>query len=520
MKTDWVFAHGWILLATLLLTACGGAAQDASNPTNRSSGDADSDGDGLSDQQEASGWEVVVDASGFSRAVQEDTITRRNVTSDASQPDSDSDGINDLDEFNARSDPRSADTDGDGWDDAQERAAGTDPTKRDTDVDGLPDACEQEPLDKASRITLPSDLQQCRFAMAYVVNGNSDIGIFSVDAGNGALLEIDGSPYTGTDSNTVMVAIDPSGRFAYGAAGRNGAVTAYDVNPDTGMLSPNPYEQIDGGSALQNWSSVAAGPDGKFVFATDQGPDNDKLVGFAIDDGSRPGKLLWVESERSVSAPEQVVVGPMSRFVFSFGASQTIGVYAIDPQTDPASGDFTDILKEVAGSPFSTPQFSDALAAHPSGGYLFSAATNAALLSVYSVSDTGVLAEVVASRRDAVSPAALAVHPTGKFVYAAGAGFVAAYRFDETTGALSHVDADPLTPGTVDYFPTGASPKGLAVDPSGLFLYVATADGVALHRVDPDSGFLLRVDADGDPLDGNLGSYGRPATAITVMGLQ
>ena len=90
----------------------------------------DTDGDGLSDTQEAS------------------------LGTDPNNPDTDGDGLNDGNEVNVHStDPLDADTDGDGLEDGDEvNIYGTDPTLADTDGDGLNDGNEisvhgTDPLD-------------------------------------------------------------------------------------------------------------------------------------------------------------------------------------------------------------------------------------------------------------------------------------------------------------------------------------------------------------------------------------
>lgn len=81
----------------------------------------DSDGDGLTDKEEA------------------------DLGTDPTTADSDGDGLDDGDEMEAGTDPNAADSDGDGLDDGEELDEfGTDPTNSDTDGDGYSDGEEVE----------------------------------------------------------------------------------------------------------------------------------------------------------------------------------------------------------------------------------------------------------------------------------------------------------------------------------------------------------------------------------------
>jgi thiol-disulfide isomerase/thioredoxin len=72
-----------------------------------------------------------------------DSDTAEDATEQDNTPvDSDGDGLTDTEEAELGSDPQSSDSDGDGLDDAEELELGTDPTLSDTDTDGLSDSVE------------------------------------------------------------------------------------------------------------------------------------------------------------------------------------------------------------------------------------------------------------------------------------------------------------------------------------------------------------------------------------------
>ncbi|PNY79353.1 Ig-like domain-containing protein [Deinococcus koreensis] len=96
---------------------------------------ADDDGDGLANVVEKEGWDVTTyDLAGVA--------STRRVTSDHTNPNSDSDTLDDRQEQLLGTDPRAADTDSDGLGDAEEQAARTIPQRADTDGDGRSDGDE------------------------------------------------------------------------------------------------------------------------------------------------------------------------------------------------------------------------------------------------------------------------------------------------------------------------------------------------------------------------------------------
>jgi thiol-disulfide isomerase/thioredoxin len=111
----------WRLIAIVALVGCGGGGQDA-----------DTDGDGLPDSQEAT------------------------LGLDPNKADTDGDGMNDGDEVALGTDPKSTDTDGDGLLDGEEGQYGADPLVVDTDADGYTDRDEvfegHDPADEKDRI--------------------------------------------------------------------------------------------------------------------------------------------------------------------------------------------------------------------------------------------------------------------------------------------------------------------------------------------------------------------------------
>lgn len=104
-------------------------AADSKTFTGTAPAAGDSDGDGLSDAEEVSGWEVQVKQG-------DGSFAKRTVTSDPAKPDTDGDGLSDKEERSNFTDPRGADTDQDGLGDFDElKKWASSPTDVDSDGD-------------------------------------------------------------------------------------------------------------------------------------------------------------------------------------------------------------------------------------------------------------------------------------------------------------------------------------------------------------------------------------------------
>jgi hypothetical protein len=102
----------------------------------------DTDGDGLTDVQETTGWSVWIDAYGLQLGTDTfgNVLVQYAVTSDPSNADTDGDGLSDYDERLYKSDPRKADSDEDGlWDGEEVHRWHTSPSNVDTDADSRGD---------------------------------------------------------------------------------------------------------------------------------------------------------------------------------------------------------------------------------------------------------------------------------------------------------------------------------------------------------------------------------------------
>lgn len=129
---------------------------------------------------------------------------------------------------------------------------------------------------------------------------------------------------------------------------------------------------------------------------------------------------------------------------------------------------------------------------HPNGRHVYVINELDSMLTVFACdADKGVLKEIqtVPALPDGYVGksfcAEVAVHPSGRFVYASNRGHdsLAIYAVDATSGRLTLRGHEPTR---------GKNPRHFAIDPSGAFLLVANQDGNAVEsfRIDPQAGSL------------------------------
>ena len=342
---------------------------------------------------------------------------------------------------------------------------------------------------------------------AYVANSNSNnVSAYIINRSTGALTEMSGSPFP-TGAEPVSVAVHPSARFVYVA--NNGiadppSVSAYSIDRSTGALieivgSPFPNPGLSPAA-----SSIAVDPSGKFLYVANASSEN--IAAYTINPSN--GALTAVSGSPFpvplyYACP--LAIDPSGKFLYvtqclSGNQQYVIAAYTIDSTTGA--------LTAIRGSPFPEGSYTGphAVAVDPSGKFVYVA--NAfgvgpnppSSISAYIIdSATGALSAVAGSPfLTRTFAGGLAVDPSGKFVYVGNAGSnqpnqptVSAYSIDTSTGALTPVSGSP--------FPNTGAPNGfpaVAVDPFGKFVYVTggfNPGNVSAYAIDSSTGALTTV---------------------------
>jgi 6-phosphogluconolactonase (cycloisomerase 2 family) len=129
-------------------------------------------------------------------------------------------------------------------------------------------------------------------------NGSGNLAVYRVDPVSGALAEVPGSPYD-TPAFTGYLQFHPSGRFLYATANR--FFIAYGIGADGSLSELSPPPRVPADVKLEEGDYVRAlsvTADGRFLYAVE---DSGYVFAYAIDAGSGAPSLLSSAGEPSGS---------------------------------------------------------------------------------------------------------------------------------------------------------------------------------------------------------------------------
>jgi 6-phosphogluconolactonase len=164
-----------------------------------------------------------------------------------------------------------------------------------------------------------------------------------------------------------------------------------------------------------------------------------------------------------------------SHFVYAtLPAASQLAVYREDP--------YSGTLTELSGTPYTVGDGAHSVVIHPSGKFLYVANPGQLEddISLFNIASNGTLAEVPPRTpigSNATQPALLVMDPTGNYLYVMNTGSdnISVFSIDSSSGALTEV-INPLTqlpyPNSLEL-----TPLYMQLTPSGDFLYVSVSGG-------------------------------------------
>lgn len=332
----------------------------------------------------------------------------------------------------------------------------------------------------------------------YSQRGSGGIYALQMDMESGRL----GAPAVAAKAtNPSFLALHPNGKFLYAVAeigqfgGKpGGGVRGFALGGKPGELAAL-NEQPTGGAAPCH---LAVDASGRNLVVANYSDGNVAVFPLGEDGNLKPmSQLVRHEGAGPNKARQEkphahgVTFDPTSRYVFvpDLGTDRIMG-YSLDSGagtlTDRPSA--TGVLAPGAG-----PRH---FAFHPSGVLAYSVNELDSTITAFRWNASeGTLTKLASASTlppgctSENTTAELAVHPSGRFLYASNRGHdsIAVFALDAATGSAVAVQHEPCG---------GETPRCFAVDPAGRWLLCANqkSDNLVLFRIDAATGRLTRTD--------------------------
>lgn len=349
----------------------------------------------------------------------------------------------------------------------------------------------------APTITDPTTLQFSYASFLYIASWETPARVYGYaqHPSSGALLTIPGSPYSiGTAANQAYgIVIHPNNKFVYVANVGSNTVSTFSINPASGRLTAV-------GAATPTGSTGSNGlffhPSGNFLYVSNQ--SGNSITGFTVAADGTLTAMAAPFPTTGASGINGVVVSSDGRFLYAASGGGNGGVvgFSIDQTTGA--------LTIIAGSPFrntlggDVTNPGDGISIHPNTQWLYMGLYTIGKIAGWSIDQTtGALTPIEAPVvNNSPTPfvdnggSASTVSPDGLFLYGTAYSLnaldpkkIVTYAIDQTTGGLTRVsDVD-----------TGGGPNDVRVDTNGNFAYTCNTrnpPSISAYSINKTTGVL------------------------------
>jgi 6-phosphogluconolactonase len=324
------------------------------------------------------------------------------------------------------------------------------------------------------------------------------IYVYSFDPGTGKLTSLG---VAAESEDPSFLALHPSGKYLYAVneidhfgAQKSGAASAFSIDRKTGKLT-----------LLNQAATRGAGPchisldkSGKFALVANY--DGGSVASFPVHDDGTLGEAADFVQHHGSSVNKERQEGPHAHWIGTspdnrFALAADLGLDQVPIyHFNAGKGTLTPNSPPYAKvNPGAGPRH---VAFHPNGKFVYVLAemedsvtafaykaSNGSLSPLQTVSALSTLRKDYKGPKDA---AEIAVHPSGKFLYASSRGgidTISAFSINPAKGTLNLKNEYPTM---------GKTPRNFAIDPTGKFLLAANqeSNNIIVFRIDPITGAL------------------------------
>jgi len=290
------------------------------------------------------------------------------------------------------------------------------------------------------------------------------IGAFAIGAG-GTLTSI-GTISAGLTPSDLC--IDPTGSHLFMIDPMDASVSLFGIDPATGALT-RLGTPVSGGLAP---SAVAVSPTGTFAFVAASGSGDVGVYTIGASTGGSTGLVPGARTATGALAPDGLAVDPAGTHVYALndgnpGTSTpgSVTIFSFDPGTST--------LTQTGSA--QTGMDAHAITMDPTGSFVYVVDRDDKEVELFQRDPVDGSLTLTGRIRGRSNPGALALATAGlpvthvpAFAYlpsGSNPGTVYGYAVDPATGSLNPISGMPAA--------TGASPAGIAVEPSNHFAYVS-----------------------------------------------
>ncbi|MBI1745554.1 MAG: beta-propeller fold lactonase family protein [Acidobacteria bacterium] len=310
----------------------------------------------------------------------------------------------------------------------------------------------------------------------------STVYAFSINSNSGALTNVPSPNTRATGSSPAAIAADPSGQYVFVANRTSNTISAYTIDPVTGVLTESSYSPFSTDLGPQ---ALTVDPSGRFLYVANQ--SSNSVTIFPVQQIFNGPSPMTPVVQSIGGAPQAVSIDSTGLFLYvGFIATGTLDVNVY--QIDSNSGGLT----LVSGSPFGSGSNPYSIAVDPTGRFAY--VTDSVLNQVagFSISSPangtpGALTPLIPATFGTGSiPTVIIINPAGQFAFvtSSGSNYITTYAIDPVTGLF----------GVNGYYYLNLddNPYGISIDISGRFAYVANKGRgwITAHAIDPLTGIL------------------------------
>ncbi len=303
-----------------------------------------------------------------------------------------------------------------------------------------------------------------KYLYSITEGGNADsssISAFAIDATAGKLTFLNKQPAKG--SGPCYVEVDSAGKNALIANYGSGSFAAFPLAANGEVQPMSAFVQDSGSSVDKSRQEgphahcLVAGPGDKFVYGCDLGLDKVMIFKFDTATGSMVAADPPFAKVKPGAGPRHLAFHPNGRFAYLVNEMGC----TINPLSyDPATGALTE-LQTISTLPpgYSGNSTCAEIAVHVSGKFVYASNRGHDSIAIFKCDpDTGHLTFVECVPTGGKIPRQFEIDPTGKFLLAANqeSNTVVVFKIDQTTGHLEPTGSKVETenPMCVRFLPT------------------------------------------------------------------